>query len=251
MAHSPVGPTVASGGRNWLGIAYLTNLSLMIFAALVYMGDLPFPILAGSTWQRPASLLIWLAALALLWFLLDSFGIIRQSPFLTELCSGQGLRWLDVTLAAAALAILFLCLRRRQLDEPVAIICGLGLLHGILGFLQYQQPYSDRTIAEVRPDESREYGQQGDEPLATAEDLHRRAPDDAEAARDLVASYYEQARAAKDSGNETEAERCLGLCHGALLDMRARGVHLDEEMQQLLNWLESQRPPEPGPGGAH
>lgn len=147
MMHDGAGRMGAiGGGRNWLRMLYLTSLSLMLVTAVVYIGNLAFPIMAGSPWQRPLSLLIWLVALALLWFLLDSLGIVDHYPLLADLATGQGLRWLDVTCGVVAIGILLLCLSRQPPEEAVLIVAGLGLLHSILGFLQYQQPYATETL---------------------------------------------------------------------------------------------------------
>lgn len=139
-----------AGGRNWLRMLYLTNLSLIVAAVVVYLGGVPFPVAEGSPWQRPLSLFIWLVALAILWFLLDGLGLVQHYEFLAALASGRGLRWLDVACGVFGLAGLLFALRCRPPDEATAIVAVLTLVHSALGLAQLQQPYSDETLQRFR-----------------------------------------------------------------------------------------------------
>jgi len=152
MQESTPPPEAASPrARNWLRILYLTNLSLIVAAVAVYPGGLAFPVAEGSAWQRPLSLFIWLVALAVVWFLLDGFGVVEHYAFLAQLSSGRGLRWLDLTCGAAGLAALLYALSRRPPDEATAVVAVLTLAHGALGFVQLQQPYADEALYGAGP----------------------------------------------------------------------------------------------------
>lgn len=132
----------ALGGRDWWQLFYLTNTSLIVMAIAIYLFSLSVP---GNVTPAVA-LLIGFALFFLAWYLLDGFGLLRQSPFLYHLYHTPGLRWLDGILAVLALIVLVGTWQIDRLNEPIAVIAGLTLVNGCLGFFQFHASYSEEAL---------------------------------------------------------------------------------------------------------
>lgn len=74
--------------------------------------------------------------------------------------------------------------------------------------------------------------------LGTRQRSYQQNPNDAQAARDLVVSYYSLAKATGEAGNEAAAQAHWQSCCQVLRRMVADGLVLDEPLRQLLEQLE-------------
>ncbi len=168
------------GGRDWLRILYLANISALAAVALIYLGGWSLPVSENTPLQRPLSALICYLCLLLLWYLLDGLGVVDAYDWLAGLRLGVGLRGFDILLAALAVLALAFSLQLRPVPEAVLMAAGLVLINAVIALLQHRRPYSEETLAVApddggaptaeagRPDAARDEAATGEEASAEA-----------------------------------------------------------------------------------
>ncbi|MDX2038038.1 MAG: toll/interleukin-1 receptor domain-containing protein [Isosphaeraceae bacterium] len=94
----------------------------------------------------------------------------------------------------------------------------------------------DLAISSGDPAAARRYYEDG---LAIRKRLSAAAPENADYARDLAGSHLRLGGALAELGQPGEGREHLRLCLEVLRGMKARGMHLDPEAEQVLEALES------------
>jgi len=131
-----------SSRRDWLEILYLTNMTVIILAVVVYLFPIPIP----PGLHPLITLLIGFVVFSLLWYLVDGFGAIRESPVLSHLYRTPGLRWLDALLAGLALVVLVGAWRLQRLNEAIGVVAGLVLVNAVISATRFHSHYDEALV---------------------------------------------------------------------------------------------------------
>ena len=135
----------ALASRNWERVLYLTNLTTIVLTVAIYL----FALFDPTNMRRLVMVLIGYGASFLVWTLLDGLGLADRSSLVAHLFEAPGLDWMDACLALLSLLVLFAAWRLGRLSEAIAIVAGLTVFNGVLGYFQVRSRYAQETMSSL------------------------------------------------------------------------------------------------------